>query len=165
MKRIPCIFLLFVMFAAVTPGVLAQTADMPATIFDALEDPGLNKGKVVINQDPAIRQMVGRRLSGENIEKNDDQVFLKTDGYRTQVFSGNDQRSSKGEAARKEKMVKELFPDIPTYITYTAPFWRLRVGDFRSREEAFQLQRRLSEAFPSFAKEMYIVKDDIKIPL
>ena len=61
--------------------------------------------------------------------------------------------------------IKELFPDIPTYVTYNAPFWKLRVGDFRSHEEAYQLMRQLMEAFPDYAKEMYIVKEEVKIPL
>ena len=64
-----------------------------------------------------------------------------------------------------EEEIKELFPDIPTYVTYNAPFWKLRVGDFRSHEEAYQLMRQLMEAFPDYAKEMYIVKEEVKIPL
>lgn len=148
----------------------AQEATTPVpdnrtTIFDALEQPELGKGIVRIKQDPAIRNMVGKHLSGENVEKTEDHLFLKTQGYRTQVFSGNNQRKSKEEALQKEKQVKELFPDVTTYVIYTAPFWRLRVGDFRSKEEAFHMQRLLMDAFPDFAKEMYIVKDEVKIPL
>lgn len=162
MKRI---FLLFSLLAWGCLTALAQTDQTPATIFDELDKPGLGKGTVEIYQDPAIRQMVGKHLSGENIERNNHQVFLKMQGFRAQVFSGNNQRKSKEEAARKERLIKEMYPDLPTYITYTAPFWKLRVGDFRSREEAYSLMRELKDAFPSFAKEMYIVKDEVKIPL
>lgn len=163
MKSIPCIILL-VITSAINTSV-AQTDAPKNNIFEALAEPGPGKGTVVIKQDPAIRNMVGQRLNSEKIEKNEDQAFLKIQGYRTQVFSGNNQRKSKDEATRKEEMIKKLFPDIPTYVIYTAPFWRLRIGDFRSREEAYQLQRQLMDAFPDFSKEMYIVKDEVKIPL
>ena len=110
-------------------------------------------------------RMLSKRLHGEGVEKTDSAAFLKIQGYRTQVFSGNNQRKSKDEAFRKEKEIKELFPDVSTYVTYNAPFWRLRIGDFRSHEEAYHMQRLLMDAFPAYRKEMYIVREEVKIPL
>lgn len=98
------------------------------------------------------------------ISTDDEMLFLEVSGFRAQVFSGN-LRNSKEEAFKKEKEIKELFPELATYVTYVAPFWRLRIGDYRSREEAYYTMRMLMNAFPSYAKEMYIVKEDIKIPL
>ena len=159
-----CIVLLLALLF-VSPYLLAQSTESGIKIFDALQEQENGKGEVQIHQSDAIRNMVGSRLSGENIEKTDDALFLKIQGFRTQVISGNNQRKSKDEAFRKEKEIKELFPDVPTYVTYTAPFWKLRVGDFRSHEEAYHLMRQLMDAFPSYAKEMYIVKEEVKIPL
>ncbi|MCD7848533.1 MAG: SPOR domain-containing protein [Parabacteroides sp.] len=135
------------------------------TIVDALQEKVPGKGTVVVRQPDALRTMMGKRLHGEGVEKTDSTAFLKTQGYRTQVFSGNNQRKSKDEAFRKEKEINELFPDVPTYVTYNAPFWRVRVGDFRSHEEAYHMQRLLMDAFPAYKKEMYIVKEEVKIPL
>lgn len=166
MKKFPCIILLFMLLACVT-GASAQTSAEGSveTIFDDLQTSKPGKGEVIINQPQALRNMVGVRLSGENVEKTDSTAFLKIQGFRTQVFSGNNQRKSKDEAFDKEKKVKELFPDVPTYVSYTAPFWKLRVGDFRSHEEAYHMQRLLMTAFPTFGKEMYIVREEVKIPL
>lgn len=166
MKNSPCIILLFMLLACVT-GASAQTGvdGSVQTIFDDLQISKPGKGEVIINQSQALRNMVGVRLSGENVEKTDSTAFLKIQGFRTQVFSGNNQRKSKDEAFDKEKQIKELFPTVPTYVTYTAPFWKLRVGDFRSHEEAYHMQRLLMTAFPSFGKEMYIVREEVKIPL
>jgi hypothetical protein len=135
------------------------------TIFDSLEEPGRGKGDVVIRQSDSIRKLVGARKHGANVEQTDDDAFLVLDGFRTQVFSGNNQRLSKDEAFDKEEKIREQFPELATYVTYTAPFWRLRVGDYRTHEEAYHVFRQLFEAFPSFAKEMYIVKEKIRIPL
>lgn len=165
MKKFPCIILLLMLFCVA--GVSAQEAtDEPIqTIFDDLQTSKTGKGEVIIHQPEALRKMIGVRMYGENVEKTDSSTYLKIQGFRTQVFSGNDQRKSKDEAFEKEKMIKELFPTVPTYVTYTAPFWKLRVGDFRSHEEAYHMQRLLMTAFPSFGKEMYIVKEEVRIPL
>ena len=145
----------------------AQTSsgEQAENIFDALQEKVPGKGTVIVRQPNALRNMLGKRLHGEGVEKTDSTAFLKIQGYRTQVFSGNNQRKSKDEAFRKEKEIKELFPDVPTYVTYNAPFWRLRVGDFRSHEEAYHMQRLLMDAFPVYKKEMYIIREDVKIPL
>lgn len=135
------------------------------TIFDSLEEPETGKGDVVIHQSDAIRKSVGARKHGANVEQADGDSFLILEGFRTQVFSGNNQRLSKDEAFDKEEKIKEQFPELTTYVTYTAPFWRLRVGDYRTHEEAYHVLRQLSDAFPTFAKEMYIVKEKIRIPL
>lgn len=149
----------------------AQTTDDNAatvhvmTIFDRLSSRQAGKGVVTVNQSDEIKRLVGARKYGKNVETTENETFLKIQGFRTQVFSGNNQRKSKDEAFKKEKEIKELFPDMPTYVTYNAPFWKLRVGDFRSHEEAYRTLRLLMDAFPSYAKEMYIVKEEVKIPL
>lgn len=136
-----------------------------STIFDAFQEPTIGKGQVVIHQSTAISNLIGERMRGADVETTDSLTYLKVQGYRTQVFSGNNQRASKDEAFRKEKDINELFPDVPTYVTYNAPFWKLRVGDFRSHEEAYHMMRLLMDAFPSYGKEMYIVREEIRIPL
>lgn len=149
----------------------AQTTDDNAatvhvmTIFDRLSSRQAGKGVVTVNQSDEIKRLVGARKYGKNVETTENETFLKIQGFRTQVFSGNNQRKSKDEAFKKEKEIKELFPDMPTYVTYNAPFWKLRVGDFRSHEEAYRTLRLLMDAFPLYAKEMYIVKEEVKIPL
>ena len=82
-------------------------------------------------------------------------------GYRIQVFSDRNQRTAKGEALTKERSIKEAFPEMGTYITYDAPSWRLRVGDFRTRDEAVIRLGELREMFPGYAGEMIIVVDVI----
>ncbi|MCC8143734.1 MAG: SPOR domain-containing protein [Tannerellaceae bacterium] len=164
MNKISCIVLFFALFVG-SLHLHAQSAGGARTIFDALQESGPGEGEVIVNQSPEIRRLVGSRLYGDNIERSDTETYIKIQGFRTQVFSGNNQRSSKDEAFAKEQQVKELFPDLPTYVTYTAPFWRLRVGDFRSHEEAYRMLHLLRDAFPSFGKEMYIVREEVKIPL
>lgn len=137
-----------------------QYSTQPFSIIDALQEPVPGKGRVEIKQSAALRNLLGTRAASLNI----DGQFLEIPGYRTQVFSGN-LRNSKEEAFNKEKEIKAVFPELATYVTYVAPFWRLRIGDYRSHEEAYHTMRMLMNAFPAYAKEMYIVREDVKIPL
>lgn len=164
MKRISCIFSSFLLSILSLSAQTIQERPIE-TIFDTWQKKVPGKGTVVVHQPEALRNKVGKRLFGEGVEVTDSTAFLKIQGFRTQVFSGNNQRKSKDEAFQKEKEIKELFPDVPAYVTYNAPFWRLRIGDFRSHEEAYHMQRLLMDAFPKYSKEMYIVREEVNIPL
>lgn len=87
----------------------------------------------------------------------------KTAGYRVQVFSDNNQRTAKGEARSKEKLLREAFPDYETYIVYTSPFWRLKVGDFKTIHEAEAAADAIRGHFASFAREIRVVRDRINV--
>lgn len=156
MRNIVTLFLL--VFIALLP-IFGQSfqANRDSIILQSLMKPKAGQGVVIVHQSDAIANLLGVRVYGEN--KNE----LIQEGYRVQVFSGNNQTKSKSEANWKQEKVKELFPNLQTYVTFKSPFWRLRVGDFRSYEEADQLMRQLKRAFPQFGKEMYVVRDEIKI--
>jgi len=141
-------------------GLVAQSS-----IFDelAVNEPG--KGTVTIRQSTAIRSMVGRRSMDEKIVTVGDKRFLVMQGYRIQVFSGNTQRTSMNEALEKQKQIGNIFNDVSTDIIFTAPFWRLCVGDYISYEEAFSMLSKLVATFPSYKKEIKILKEEVKIPL
>jgi hypothetical protein len=143
---------------------------IPVSIFDVLAQPGPNAATVTIRQPESVRLLIGTRVVPSPAAA--DTAFalpavdaLTTPGYRVQIFAGNNRRTSRAEAVDKETRICELYPDIPVYVTYLAPFWRLRVGDLRTVEEARLLLYRLAQAFPDMAKDMDVVREDIRIPL
>ncbi|MDL2208546.1 SPOR domain-containing protein [Parabacteroides sp. OttesenSCG-928-O15] len=159
-------FWLILLFSASTFASFAQEeTTVRESIFDSLEKSEPGKGTVVIHQSESIRRLVGAPQYGVQVENSNGASFLVFDGFRVQVFSGNNQRLSREEASQKEKEIKELLPELSAYITFDAPFWKLRVGDFRTHEEAYHLLRELTTAFPAYGKEMYIVNDKVRIPI
>ncbi len=164
MKKVYIIFIVGLFMCVGFNGTAQQLQDQ-YTIFDALQGSEVGKGRVIIDQPMSIRRMVGISRSGLNVETTNGRSFLKLQGFRVQVFSSNNQRTSKDEAFKKEQEIKAVFPNLNTYVTYVAPFWRLRVGDYSTHEEAYHTQRQLMQAFPTYGKEMYIVREDVKIPL
>ncbi len=140
-------------------GVFSSFAQ--STIIDELQTDRFMAGTVRIEASPEINRLIGKKTNLSNVAGN----FIKTNGHRVQIFSGNEPRVSKEEAYKKQELINETFPDIPTYVTYKAPYWRLRVGDFRSHEEAFLAMKQIVQEIPALKKESYVVKDEIKIPV
>lgn len=84
-------------------------------------------------------------------------------GYRVQVFSDNNASTARNEARAKSRKINERFPEMRTYVSYTSPYWRLKVGDFRTKREADDAAEEIRQAFPSYAKEIRVVRDRINL--
>ena len=82
----------------------------------------------------------------------------KTDempGYRIQLLSNNE-RSIVND---KRSEFSTVYSDLKTYIQYDQPYYRLKVGDLKTRLEARGLLEEIITTFPS----AFVVKDNIKI--
>lgn len=88
---------------------------------------------------------------------------VRAGGYRIQVFSDNNARSAKAEARGRARNISSRFPQYRTYVVYNAPFWRLRVGDFRNQQDAQQAADEIRRAFPSYSREVRVVRDRISV--
>ena len=77
-------------------------------------------------------------------------------GYRVQLFFGAERK--KANDIKSDFLEKH--PDINAYLIYQQPNYKVRVGDFRTRLEAFNLFKKISADFSS----AFIVKDEIKLP-
>jgi len=126
-------------------------------------EPG--KGTVKVIQDEQISGRIGRPGVKNVVHpiSSSEHKYIELSGWRIQVFSGNNQRISKNEAFRKETDVKTTFPEMSTYVKYNAPFWRLRVGDFQTYQDAQRMLIQLRHTFPAFGREMSIVKEKIQV--
>ena len=164
-----CIFLriLFSMSVMMIAGNHLLCAQSPQfSIFDSFERPAkAGEGTVVVHQSESLRQIVGTRIDDNGIDIINGKTYLIAQGYRVQVYSGNNPRTSRGEAQEKQAKIKALYPGIETYVIYRAPFWILRAGDYSSFEEASYMHRSLKEAFPQDRNEIKIIEDDIRLLL
>lgn len=84
-------------------------------------------------------------------------------GYRVQVFSDNNARTAKNEARSKQRIIASRFPRYQTYVMYTSPYWRLKVGDFRTQQEPKAAADEIGKAFPAYKKEIRVVRDRVNI--
>ncbi|MDL2289878.1 SPOR domain-containing protein [Paludibacteraceae bacterium OttesenSCG-928-F17] len=128
--------------------------EAPKNVFEIIANSdSVHEGVIRVYQDKRIEQLFMDRITLSNTGV--------ASGFRVQVFSSNTQRTAKNEAFRIESLVREKLPNASIYVSYTSPFWKVRVGDFRTTEDAQILRNELMKAFPDMSKEMYIVKDEI----
>ncbi len=90
-------------------------------------------------------------------------IQARSVGYRIQAYTDNNQRTAKASAQQRARAIAMKFPQYRSYISYNAPSWRLRIGDFKSRSEAQAALARIRSVFPSYAREMTIVRDHINV--
>ena len=84
-------------------------------------------------------------------------------GYRIQAYTDNNPRTAKAATQQRARDIAMKFPQYRSYITYKAPAWRLRIGDFKTQQEAKAALNRIKSVYPKFAREMVIVRDRINI--
>lgn len=133
------------------------------TIIDDLQwQTHPSEGIISIESDPAITALIGKPASmGGALAFGD---FMERTGFRIQVFMSSDPRTARSEATARQSAIRLAFPELPAYLLYEAPNWRLVVGDCAARAEADLIQQRLQKEFPQFGKEMYVVSDKIRVP-
>ncbi|MAE08418.1 MAG: hypothetical protein CL661_06620 [Bacteroidetes bacterium] len=80
-------------------------------------------------------------------------------GYRIQILkaSGNDALATTEEA--KTKFINK-YSDANVYLTFDEPYYRVRVGDFRTRLEAEKFLRKISRKYPG----AWVIQDYINFP-
>lgn len=138
--------ILFAVFLLLPLSVVGQviTNELPA---DVIREAVPGQGKVIIHEEEGIPFLLNT-----HIEMNKRHKYV--DGYRIQLYSGSGQQA-KHKALGVKGKVLDLFSDEPIYLSFTAPFWRVRVGNYRNKHEALGLLNRLKKEFPNG----YIVKD------
>ena len=81
-------------------------------------------------------------------------------GYRVRIFFDNKQTARRESEAVYHRFTS-LYRDIKAYRTYANPYFKITVGDFRTRSEAMELLSRIKSEFPA----AFVVKDNIEYPV
>lgn len=83
--------------------------------------------------------------------------FPVISGYRIQIY-----KESGNTALDKALTIRDNFEkrfNVPGYITFNEPYYRVRVGDFRTRLDAIRFLTKIKRAYPL----AWEIKDDIQI--
>jgi hypothetical protein len=104
------------------------------------------------------------KVKGENLfldsliekVKETNSIHKTIKGYRIQLFSGTE-RNNANEV--KTRFLK-LYPQLNAYLLYNQPYYKIRVGDFRTRLDAEVAYQKIKNVFD----ECIIVSDNIALP-
>jgi len=108
----------------------------------------------VVHQDSAItRLMRDKRLGVQRGQQ-------EADGFRLQVYASNAQQTAKNEALLLQQRLENKI-DMPVYALSEPPFWKVRIGNFRTREDANAYKEVFLQYFPDLQGSTYVVPDKI----
>lgn len=110
---------------------------------------------VQIVQDSTMAVLLDEAVNGKR-------ELVEVDGYRVQIYSSNQQQSAKGEALELETRLKDKINQT-LYVQYLTPFWKVRIGDFRTYDEAKEYKKLFVQQFPDLMGDTYIVRDKILV--
>ena len=120
---------------------------------------GQADGHVVIIQDAGIDTILQKHVEmNEALLLNTDNYAI--DGYRIQIFEESGNKSS----TRAREVMAEFstkYPDIPVYLTWQAPNFKVRVGDFDTRMKAEGFLNKIKRSYPI----AWVIRDKIKYPV
>lgn len=124
-------------------------------------------GNVVVLQPVSLEKMLYPVVSDASALSADgegrQQASASRTGYRIQVFDDNNPRTAAAHAKQREQQVRAAFPHLRAYVSFNSPYWRVKVGDFRTRGEAEAAMEEIREVFPQYGAYLRIVPDKINI--
>lgn len=112
-----------------------------------------SRGTASVSQSDEIRNALAR-----HIEANSN---TKLQGYRVRIFFDSDRTArTKSETIADDFALR--YPDIPVYRSHVSPYFKVTVGDFRTRADAQRFASKLtgSGTYPY----VFVVKEQINYP-
>lgn len=109
-------------------------------IFKQLTTSKGNEGKIHIQQDEALSRLMLQYIEYRRKE-------AKIPGYRIRIFSDSGQ-TARQRAFTERARFSQINPEMSTYLEYEQPNFKIYVGDFRSRGEAYRFYKQIVKEFP-----------------
>ena len=135
------------------PAAAVDTSLVGKNIYQVL--PSKDRGsvaEVVLHQTDSIYSAMNSHLK--------DNASRTLSGYRIRIFFDNKQ-SARVASEEALKKFESLFHDVSAYRSYANPYFKVTVGDFRTKSEAMSYLERIRKDFPS----AFVVKENIAFPV
>lgn len=145
---------LMLMYASVSFAQETDTVIPPVriSIFEELGQNCTRNGYVNLKGAPEINALVQLHTA-----INKDQQYIS--GFRIQIFSGSSYDHPIEDLQLFKENFEKDFPDIPAYLNYIDPDFKIRVGNFRNRLDCIPTLKKIRRRYPS----CYAVKTEIPI--
>jgi SPOR domain len=140
----------FLALAIVPLFCFAQNDAAPMPTRDTIKS-------VVVHKDPRLDILMEKQTEvNERVEKQNKENRTTMPGFRIQVLNTSDRNQA---VAAKTKMY-QTFPELKAYMMYMTPYFKVRVGNFKSRQDAEVYRKKITKMFPG---GIYIIPDIIEV--
>jgi hypothetical protein len=109
---------------------------------------------VIVHKDPRLDVLVRKQSEINTATRKATARTMK--GYRLLVVNTN----KRDEALSAKTKIYTYFPELKAYLSYRSPYFKLKAGNFKTREEAEKYQREMTRMFP---KGVFVVNDIIEV--
>ena len=109
---------------------------------------------VLVHKDPRLDLLVKKQASINTVSKKS--IGRTMRGYRLMILNTN----KREDAIAAKTKVYTYFPELKAYLTYQAPFFRLKAGNFKTRDEAEKYKKEMAPLFP---KGVFIMNDVVEL--
>lgn len=130
-----------------TPQIDSSLAGV--NILSLINRPG--KGSAKVNQPAAVSRALSSQITSN--------ATRRISGYRVRIFFDNSQNARAQSQAVAESFAAS-FPGIRVYRSHVSPYFKVTVGDFRTRSDAQMFANRLAGRYSS----VFLVKETINYP-
>lgn len=127
---------------------------LSALIFTSTLVKAQDSASVAVHKDPRIDMLIKKQIDINEETTRDTRRSMS--GYRILVINSNDR--NKVFAAKAK--IYQSYPELKPYLMYQPPFYKLKVGNFKTREEAEEYRKELAR---DFSTGLYIIKDVIEV--
>jgi hypothetical protein len=109
---------------------------------------------IIVHKDPRVDILVKKQSSINTAVKKASARSMR--GYRLMVINTN----KRNEAIDAKTKIYTYFPDLKAYLSYQSPYFKLKAGNFKTRDEAESYRKMMTTMFP---KGVFIINDIIEI--
>ncbi|WP_346239011.1 SPOR domain-containing protein [Niabella insulamsoli] len=111
---------------------------------------------VKVYKDPRIEILLKKQAEANDLSTRNTAKRRTAKGYRLLVISSN----NRAEAIAARTKILSNFPELKAYMWYQAPYYKVKAGNFTSRNDAQSYQKRLSSMFPG---SIFIMNDVVEV--
>lgn len=147
--------LIFLTALLLTAGASAQSSVdstlLGVDVFSLINEKG--SGSVTVNQSIEIRNALSRHITANS--------STKMQGYRVRIFFDSD-RTARAKSEAIAAGFSERYPGVKVYRKHESPYFKVTVGDFRTRADAQRFASKLSNS--GIYPYVFVVKEQINYP-
>lgn len=127
-----------------------DTSLVGTDVFKMLQEDTAGRAPVRIHQSKKVENAMA-----SIVQSNKERTF---EGYRVRIFF---KESARAESEEIQKSFEARHPGVPAYRSYANPYFKVTVGDFRTKSEAMQLMSSIISEYPT----AFVVKEPIHYPV
>ena len=111
---------------------------------------------VNVYKDPRIDLLLKKQAEANDLSTRNTAKRRTAKGYRLLVVSSN----NRADAIAARTKILTNFPELKAYMWYQSPYYKVKAGNFTSRNDAMAYQKRMATLFPG---NIFIMNDIVEV--